>query len=887
MDQNFVRQALIDRMRRHGETVDRAAEWYAQGMGLPLREFSEAVEDIRRAGRRNMLLDSPPGVYDSGLEAEARMAGWYTGPEDGDEIWPRLKARLAESGMREVVDEIDQASTKVVAHLADPHIQNLSKRGLVLGYVQSGKTANYTAVMAKAADAGYCLFIVLSGLHNNLRRQTQVRLDGDIVDHDWVALTSATADFGHIVNGAAFLNGRVKSIAVVKKNQARLKRLRDWLRDIPPNIRRRTPILLLDDEADQATPNSATAADQLSKINELIREIWAEIPTGTYLGYTATPFANIFMDPNDTEELYPADFIIDLPRPDAYFGAERVFGREPIDDADTPDPGMDVIRDIPDEDAVELRPPSSRDAREGFDPRIPASLDAAIVWFIVATSIRRARGHASKHSSMLIHTTHYIQPHFAMRDRVKSRIMALRSEVKKADYSRFKASFEEESERAIDVATEALPQWETLKTYIEQVLSAVRVVVDNGESEDRLDYASGNGTSETVIAIGGGTLSRGLTLEGLVVSYFTRTSNTYDTLLQMGRWFGYRPGYEDLPRIWMQPSLADEFRFLALVEEEIRRDIADMEQQQVTPRELGLRVRAHPGRLAIVARNKMRHASVVEVSFSGKRLQTFIFSEQDHTVIRKNREAVEAFVNAISLSSSWTKPKPLPRWCANDVPASVVTQLISDYEFHVNHTGMRAEHMADWISRIAPDSQWNIVVIGSNAKHRDENGKPIDLGSVDIGLPESVPCVNRAPLRYPGVETGVANIKALMSHADWFADFDDSEKIPRERQKNPRELRRKYAEGRGLVVVYPISKNSIPLGSKKDLEKRRQLSSPEHLFGIGIIFPEVEAPGLASHGTYLSVAPDWSWDTELVEDEFPVDNEGSLDIDGEKAVKDL
>jgi hypothetical protein len=165
--------------------------------------------------------------------------------------------------------------------------------------VQSGKTANYTAVMAKAADAGYRLFIVLSGLHNNLRKQTQVRLSDDLVDHDWVPLTSENADFGNVVNGAAILAGGVKSIAVVKKNQSRLRSLRDWLRDIPEETRRRVPILLLDDEADQATPNSATGREQLTRINELVRQVWRELPTGTYIGYTATPFANIFMDPSD------------------------------------------------------------------------------------------------------------------------------------------------------------------------------------------------------------------------------------------------------------------------------------------------------------------------------------------------------------------------------------------------------------------------------------------------------------------------------------------------------------------------------------------------------------------------------------------------------------
>ena len=227
-----------------------------------------------------------------------------------------------------------------------------------------------------------------------------------------------------------------------------------------------------------------------------------------------------------------------------------------------------------------------------------------------------------------------------------------------------------------------LPMWSQVEQELASVLRDVRVVVDNGSSDDRLDYnrvANGVPVAETVIAVGGGTLSRGLTLEGLVVSYFTRTSDTYDTLLQMGRWFGYRPGYEDLPRIWMQPSLAVEFKFLSLVEEEIRQDMHHMERMKVTPREMGVRVRAHPGRLAIVARNKMHHADIVRVSYSGERHQTFIFDETNPQVIAANRKAVVDFLAACRETSPMNKAPNAPRWSFADVPAEqsgVVHQLL-------------------------------------------------------------------------------------------------------------------------------------------------------------------------------------------------------------------
>lgn len=884
MDQTIIHQTVISRMRQYRESIEQAANSIARGFNLPLSDLAPVVDSIRREGFRNKLLDSPPGVMAETVD-EARMAGWYSGPEDGDELWPRLRTRLESGPMRDVVGEIDQASTKVVANLADPSIFGLSKRGLVVGYVQSGKTANYTAVLAKAADAGYGLFIVLSGMFDNLRHQTQVRLSRDIVDHDWVPLTTDDADFGDVVNGAAFLARGAKSIAVVKKNQFRLHSLRDWLRDIPVDIRRRVPVLLLDDEADQATPNSASGRARQTRINQLVRQIWAEIPTGTYLGYTATPFANIFMDPDDEQELYPADFIIDLPRPEAYFGAERVFGREPLDDADVPDPGLDMVRDVPDGQAQDLRAPGKREARASFDPEPPSSLIDALQWFLVATAIRRARGQRAAHSSMLVHTTHYIQPHFAMRDRLDVELTTLQTAWRRGERSDLKASYEEEATRALEVATLPLPSWSEVEKELGGVLDAVRVVVDNGASDDRLDYdridEGGQPVAETVVAVGGGTLSRGLTLEGLVVSYFTRTSNTYDTLLQMGRWFGYRPGYEDLPRIWLQAGLADDFRFLALVEEEIRQDMRHMERMKVTPRQLGVRVRAHPGRLAIVARNKMQHADVVRITYAGERLQTFIFDETDLQVIEGNRASVTEFVAACRQVAPEVPGPTSARWSFADVPADTVVALLRSYQFHPDQLGLRADHMTGWIERVAPSNPWNVVVIGSNKTHRHPDGSPVHLGEVDLGLSVPAPAVNRAPLASPSL--GTANIKALLSHNDWFADLFPAEvKALGDAAKDPRQVRRDRCEGRGLVIVYPVSRYSIPMGAARVTESRRTMRAPAHLLGLGLIFPEVERDGHPVDATYYSVRPDWEVEAVDDDEDVPEDREGSHTTDGGK-----
>ena len=867
VDLSFLRAELINRMRVRNQSPEEAARDLASGYGIPPNNFAEPVASIRREGLRNALLDSPPGILDPKVRDEAGNAGWYVGDAEADKYWPRLKEKLLNGSMRDAVEDIDNASRKVVANLADPNLHNLTKRGLVLGYVQSGKTANFTAVMAKAADAGYSLFIVFSGLHNNLRAQTQVRLDGDLVDDDWHTLTNRESDFAYTTRGAALLKGRVPTLAVVKKNQARLRALRDWLRDIPEDIRRRVPILILDDEADQATPNSANGLDNHSRINELVRQIWAEVVTGTYIGYTATPFANIFMDPADEQELYPADFIIDLPRPDTYFGAERIFGREALDADEEPDPGLDMIRTVPDEDAEVLRVKGNKEDRKAFDPPLPPSLVDAVRWFLIATAIRRARGQVNDHSSMLIHTTHFVDPHFAMSRRVDKLIDAMRANWDAGLRTEFEEAFDREKEAAAEVATLPMPSWEEVEDVFDETLASVRVVVDNGSSEDRLDYDRANDDGEplpeTVIAIGGGTLSRGLTLEGLVVSYFTRTSNTYDTLLQMGRWFGFRTGYEDLPRMWLQGSLEEEFRFLALVEEEIRRDIRDMERMQVTPRQLGVRVRAHPGRLDIVSRNKMQYADQVSVTYSGQRLQTFLLEESDAALIRRNTDAVRSFVRSCLDGTPVTMTGSPSRWLLRDVPAEKVLQLLTDYEFHPAQRSLDSETMTGWILQAIPDRPWNVVIAGRGRPQRRPDGEALDLGVVDLGLDEAVPAVNRAPLSNRQ-ETGTANIKALLSQAEWFADLDATS-LTKEEKKNPRSVRRQHADGRGLIIIMPVSKHSIPLSPASiKAESRRPMEAPEHVVGLGIIFPET-AVGSRDSGAYYSVHPDW--EPEVSEDD--------------------
>lgn len=871
MNPEIIRQTIIDRMRRRAETVDEAAREVVRGFGITDTELVDAVvAGIRDEGRRNQLLKIPPGMhskeYDD-LGVEARINSWYTGPEDGDAYWPLVRARL-EGGGADYVESVDLASTAVVAHLADPNYRNLKKKGLVVGYVQSGKTANYTAVIAKAADAGYRLFIVMSGLHNNLRKQTQTRLESDLLNADWVKLTTAERDFGSVVGGSALVTAHVPMIAVVKKNATRLRRLRDWLRDVDGGLRSRCPILILDDEADQATPNSAKLAAERTAINRLVGEIWAETATGSYVGYTATPFANVFMDPEDAEDLYPSNFILDLPRSESYFGAERIFGRQALDDADNPDDGLDMVREVPEPDAEALTPPGSKEDRDLFDPSLPPSLEDAICWFLLATAVRRARGQ-SKHSSMLIHTTQYVAPHFAMRDRVRQYIGKLDPAAQ-----RLRSLFEREIQRASEVATLPAPPWNEVLRFLPDVLAETQVVVDNGRSDDRLNYErrneAGHVVPVTVIAIGGATLSRGLTLEGLVVSYFVRSANTYDTLLQMGRWFGYRPGYEDLPRIWMPLDLASDFRFLALVEEEIRRDMRAMEKLGATPEEYGVRIRTHPGRLEITS--KMGAAEPVRVSFSGQRRQTFILFESSAEILRTNLEVTRTLIASIGAGAFTPVEGKAARWIASGISSELIAQFVREYQFHKGQPSLSGDLVSGWITRSIPDIPWNVIVVGSSA---DPEGSG---GYCQLGLNSRIPRVNRAPLKNPA--SGTANIKALLSDADWTADLPRDSVQERLGAGLGHEEARRSLTNDGLLLIFPIDPKSRPMGAARKFASRRNMNAADDVIGLGIVFPRASVEKDTFDAVYYSVHPDWSIpsDDDL---ELPVDTEDSSEIRAE------
>lgn len=777
-------------------------------------QFRHEIAEQRRTIATNQALFDP----------EEEGEPWYGGPGEFDVFWPDLRAALeADPSWVDAVPSLNEASTDIVGLLADPHSPSIRTRGLVLGFVQSGKTANFTASIAKAADAGYRLFIVLSGVHNSLRRQTQLRIDEQLVERHptrWVPLTDEQRDFGKPVKALPLLGAPdLRCIAVVKKNVSRMTHLRDWLREAHKHGGlENCPILIIDDEADQASPNAARDPElDRTRINKRLTEL-LELPRVAYVGYTATPFANVLVNPADATDIYPRSFIYALPKPPTYFGSRELFGAAVSEDeSTTSDQPHDMIRIVSDEEAEE----HSTKALLADGPSVTESLAEAIRWFLLATTARRVRSGVAKHSSMLVHTTMRVDPQLAYIDPIRTFAKKLGTEVLAGDVDSLRSLWEREiaSEPASRHGLRTVT-FDELMPALSTTIDELKVLADNGLSTHRLVY---DHEPATVIAVGGNTLSRGLTLEGLVSSYFLRSSNTYDTLLQMGRWFGYRPGYGDLPRIWTTQQLADDFEFLSEIEDALRTEITRYRtMDNATPANLPVRIALHP-RMQATARVKMHFAIRGEASYSAQRPQTTYFAHRDKTTIDSNLGAGRTLLKAAKEAGAVEDVQD-SRVILRDIPVDLIRGFIRGYKFHAD-----SEITSDLLLKYI-DSQvscgaimaWNIAVMGIQ--------KPNN--TIPLGLDGPSPLITRSKLERPSTETR-AVIGTLMSKPDRVADLRPAATVTAASTDDELQTIRDD-DGRGLLVLYPIDRKSEPKGGTNG---RVALDAVGDLLGAAFCFP--------------------------------------------------
>ena len=646
---------------------------------------------------------------DATLKSDAGHESWLVASRKRDwRYWQRYREWLERKLSFKAVDALDRSTDAVLGLLEDPLREGpWDRRGLVVGHVQSGKTGHYSGLICKAADAGYKIVIVLAGLHNNLRSQTQMRLDEAFLGYETKPVPEDIMQIGvglidgdpsikpnyatNRSNGGDFNADIARKLGispeqrpwlfVVKKNKTVLERLLRWIRNHVANLHdpetgRRIvtnlPLILIDDEADHASVDTGEAVldaegkpdmeHEPTAINRLIRRILHSFSRSAYVGYTATPFANIFIhERGETQQegtdLFPSSFIVNLAAPSNYVGPGKVFGTDregrlplvrEVDDYCTPD-GLGG-----------WMPPKHKNGHQplvdGRD-RLPPSLDEAIGAFVLACAIRRLRGQESDHCSMLVHVTRFTSVQRAVHAQVDERIRHIKQRLTRrighepvlaALRGLWESDFAPTTSRTAQthrdlVRTDAFG-WAEIETTLADAVSDIQVRMINGTAKDALDYSEQDGIGLKVIAIGGDKLARGLTLEGLTVSYFLRASKMYDTLMQMGRWFGYRPCYLDLCRLYTTDELCEWFGHIADASEELREEFDLMAASGATPREYGLKVASHPV-LLVTSRLKMRSARNLMLSFSGQLLETVAFP-REAGALERNLAAARRLVSS-------------------------------------------------------------------------------------------------------------------------------------------------------------------------------------------------------------------------------------------------
>lgn len=688
------------------EEVDGLAVELAKVLGIDESDAiscaKEAYYEIDSRMGLGVSLVDPEATHDKEWVYKRKDIEWFY----SDAYEKHLKK---EKWSPTVVQSLSDVGTKILGHLQDPTSPGVwDRRGLVIGHVQSGKTANYLGVVAKAADAGYKFIIVIAGVHNNLRKQTQERVDEGFVgrtraEDKWKIVGVGHDDYPHpatLTNIYADFNKKTADhsgwsindfskpvVLVIKKNVSTLKSLHRWLDELNSKGHGKikdVPMLMIDDEADNASINTKKEDNDPTQTNRRIREILSLFDKSCYVGYTATPFANIFINPDAygdeqlREELFPRDFIYCLDAPTTYFGPDRVF----LDD-ESSDRIIETI-----DDAENYIPFVHKKDFDVLD--LPPSLYKAIRQFVIVKAIRRLRGQDEKHCSMLVNVSRFVDVQKLVRTHINVYLKKLK-EVIKANYLMPDAVSQknenmDQLKRVFDVDYgNNEVSWEELKPELYDAADSIRTFVVNSKSDEPLDYKKyeRDGYGLTAIAVGGLSLSRGLTIEGLCISYMYRNTRMYDTLMQMGRWFGYRSGYDDLCRVHLSRDSIDWYSHIAESSDDLREQIKQMRIDGLSPKKFGLYVLDHPDRLLVTATNKMRTGEkrTFKHNFSGRLVESYILSNDDD-VSSNNRDLVKRYWDTGFGKGSPCIEDTDKGWIIRDVDLNQVAEFLNSFRVH-------------------------------------------------------------------------------------------------------------------------------------------------------------------------------------------------------------
>ena len=886
--------------------VDASLKFLAEMQGAEVAELVDAVR-LARAIESETAIWQPE--FSSLEEHGGDHVDWLTDERSAIEFrfWNRYRGFILDSGLPpQVVRKLDESTDRILANLESPRRDGpWDRRGLVVGHVQAGKTGNYAGLICKAIDAGYRLIVVLAGLHESLRCQTQERIEEGILGYDARfgqagtdeqasrhrvgvgasarsrllpvhSYTSRDGDFtSTIARRVGPLTGADPVVLVVKKNKSVLENLIAWCRtggftdpETGRAVVRDTPLLVIDDEADNASVNTkaldaessddGAAETDPTTINRLIRQLLRLHDKSAYVGYTATPFANIFIyeDAEHSEygqDLFPRSFIVRLPPPENYVGPARVFGLAASDETratEAVEP-LGIVRSVRDADGLVLDP-KRKDSELG---PLPASLLRAVQSFVLAGAVRFARGQSTQHNSMLVHVTRFVMVQDRVAEALEDLVGKMRERARYGDdraavpiRDELRALWDEDfvpTYERLDEADRGAPvSWDDVDRNLADFLERVHVYKVNGTAQDALQYRDNDERGLAVIAVGGDKLSRGLTLEGLTVSYYLRTSRMYDTLMQMGRWFGYRPGYLDVCRLYTTPELQRWYSHITMANEELNRRFDEMASQDRNPREFGLLVQTHPDGLLVTASTKMRNAHGMKLDFSGSCPETTAF-DSDAEVHRTNAEAVDAFLAEIGRGVAPEQHRKREAvWLWPYASGDEVARFLETFRFSSSAYRVNGALMANFIRSAARHDElveWCVAVVGRGLAGAP---KSFPVGGIKVGG------LVREAREDMGEPARGFSVKSITSAPDELLDLSDVElaqawEMTRERLesgalKRKRGLsgepdgvsaRRARPRSRGLLLLYPIIAE-VPAGQEGNVDLGDQ-----PLFGLAASFP--------------------------------------------------
>ena len=811
------------------------------------------------------------------------------------ELWNRYRSWLKTKDGSFPVGSLDDVTDKILDKCVNPKAGgNWDRRGMVVGNVQSGKTANYSGLINKATDAGYKLIIVIAGIHNTLRSQTQLRIDEGYIGRDSSAFIkkkktvpigvgeynteteiysyTSSGERGDFNRGVATqinvpIGGKSPTVLVIKKNTRILENLILWLntfaREDANGDRKimNVPLLVIDDEADNASVNSGTETDVRS-INRLIRTLLNLFNQNTFIGYTATPYANLFIPSEwnrdlqttiqDTtfkigEDLFPRDFILNLPPPSNYIGAAEVFGFRNDQTGEEYD-GLDIIRPAEDQEPfIPFR--IGRENAMDLPDDVPGSLKHAVKAFILSCAVRRVRGHQHKHQSMLVHAVSRVAwidriawlVNELLRDyrlQIKSGQGSLMNELERL----YSTDFIPTTQSVLENLKYQDPKihvhsWGEVKEQLLEAVMKIEVRAVHGTKNTRgLEYhqieeinynAYEHGLS--VIAVGGNKLARGITLEGLSVSYYLRTVRMYDSLMQMGRWFGYRPGYADVCRVYTTEQLVGWYQHVTMATEEMRADFDELASRNQRPVDFQLKVRTHPGMLMITSIAKMRGHERIQVGYSGKLVQTFGF-DKNAEIIRHNYQTFNQLISELS------DPEILRSASGGGTNGllwkNVSANLVNDFLSAVKTLYIRTDVMRPYIEQQNKKgllTHWNVAVILNSGSTITTKESPITgesvlqqefrwkNGAVTAGLPaRNFGEHSIRELKVKGSKNAILDKRARMIDLGLASTSDEPKiKDARNTSKEP------------LLVIMPL-----------DPRISKELNPDIPLIGFGVIFPQ-------------------------------------------------